>query len=59
MEAAVVVLGVACCCLSLCVTALAATVPFLWYKFLKAEEKVATLDEALAALMENIGVPKE
>lgn len=64
------ILAVAVLCLAASTAVLASSVPFLFYKCFRLEarleeraiehrQQVDTLDEALARLLENVGVPKE
>lgn len=56
METAVVCLAVATLVLSLVVGALAGSVPMLWWKCFRAEQKVEELDNVVAELLAAAGL---
>ena len=62
------ILVVAVLCLAASTSVLASAVPFIWWKCFRLESrlreeitdlqgKIATLDETLAQLLENVGIP--
>jgi len=64
------ILAVAVLCLSASTAALASSIPFLWWKCFRLEfrlqeqkdelqKQIDTVDEALARLLESVGVPAE
>lgn len=58
MEVTIVCLSIACLLLTVVIAVLAGSVPFLWWKYWKLEQKIEVLDEALAGLLEAAGVNK-
>jgi Flp pilus assembly protein TadB len=59
VELAVVALSLACLFLALAVTALGCTVPWLWWRCMRLEEKVERLDEVLAEVLKSAGMDTE
>lgn len=50
----VIVLGIAVCALSIACSVLASSLPFLWWKCLRLEADLKTLDEALSELLASV-----
>lgn len=59
MDSVAILLTIAVLILATATAVLAGSVPWLWWRALKLEQKVETLDEALASLMDVAGVKKE
>jgi hypothetical protein len=58
MEVCITCLSISCLLLTVIVAVLSGSVPFLWWKCWKLEQKIEVLDEALAGLLDAAGVNK-